>query len=136
MENKIKHINPDGLIKNPAFSQIITTQGNGKTIYIGGQNAVNQNGEIIGKGDILLQTEQVMKNLEIALNSCGADFQNLAKMNIHLVQGQDAYGAFQVSQKFFKQNSNPPTITVLFVAGLINPDFLLEIDAIAFIPEK
>ena len=132
----MEHINPDGLISNPAFSQVITTQGNGKTIYIGGQNAVDQNEEIVGKGDILLQTEQVMKNLETALHSCDADFQNLVKLNIHLVQGQDAYGAFQVSQKFFKQNSNPPTITVLFVAGLINPDFLLEIDAIAFIPKK
>jgi enamine deaminase RidA (YjgF/YER057c/UK114 family) len=136
MDTKMKHINPDGLIKNPAFSQIITTEGNGKTIYIGGQNSVNENREIVGKGDILLQTEQVMKNLEIALKSCGADFENLVKLNIHIVQGQNAYGAFQISQKFIGQNSNPPIITVLYVAGLINPDFLLEIDAIAFKPEK
>jgi hypothetical protein len=53
MSNKIEHINPEGLSKNPAFSQIITTQGNGKTIYIGGQDAVNSNGEIIGKGETL-----------------------------------------------------------------------------------
>ena len=136
MENKIEHINPDGLIKNPAFSQIITTEGNGKTIYIGGQNAVNKKREIVGKGDILKQTEQVMKNLEIALQSCGANFENLVKLNIHIVQGQNAYGAFQVSQKYLGQNSKPPIITVLYVAGLINPDFLLEIDAIAFLPKN
>jgi len=53
MENKMEHINPDGLIKNSAFTQIITTEGNGKTIYIGGQNAVSGNGEIVGKNDIL-----------------------------------------------------------------------------------
>lgn len=136
MENKIEHINPNGLIKNPAFSQIITTEGNGQTIYIGGQNAVNGNGEIVGKNDILQQTEQVMKNLEIALKSCGVNFESLVKLNIHIVQGQNAYGAFQVSQKFLGQNPNPPIITVLYVAGLINPEFLLEIDAIAFKPEK
>jgi enamine deaminase RidA (YjgF/YER057c/UK114 family) len=136
MENKMEHINPDGLIKNPAFSQIITTEGNGKTIYIGGQNAVNGNGEIVGKNDILQQTEQVMKNLEISLKSCGVNFESLVKLNIHIVQGQNAYGAFQVSQKFLGQNVNPPVITVLYVAGLINPEFLLEIDAIAFKPEK
>jgi enamine deaminase RidA (YjgF/YER057c/UK114 family) len=67
MVNKIEHVNPEGLIKNPAFSQIITTEGNGKTIYVGGQNAVNANGEIVGRNDIAKQTEQVMKNLEIAL---------------------------------------------------------------------
>lgn len=136
MNAEIKHINPDGLIKNPAFSQIITTQGNGKTVYIGGQNAVNTNREIVGKGDILLQTEQVMKNIQTALNACGADFENLVKLGIHVVQGNDAYGAFQVSQKFLGHVKNPPTITVLFVAGLINPDFLIEIDAIAFVDQK
>lgn len=136
MENQMEHINPDGLIKNPVFSQIITTEGNGKTIYIGGQNAVNRNGEIVGKDDILQQTEQVMENLEIALKSCAVNFENLVKLNIHIVQGQNAYGAFQVSQKFLGQNTNPPVITVLYVAGLINPEFLLEIDAIAFKPIK
>ncbi|WP_214659246.1 hypothetical protein [Candidatus Formimonas warabiya] len=50
MEDKIQHINPDELMKNPAFSQIVLTQGSGKTIYIGGQNAVNARREIIGKG--------------------------------------------------------------------------------------
>jgi len=132
----MEHINPGGLLKNPAFSQIITTQGNGKTIYIGGQNAVNENREIVGKDDILQQTEQVMKNIEIALKSCGVNFENLVKLNIHIIQGQSAFGAFQVSQKFIGQKSNPPIITVLYVAGLINPDFLIEIDAIAFKPEK
>ena len=131
----MEHINPNGLIKNPAFSQIVTTEGNGKTIYIGGQNAVNENREIVGKDDILKQTEQVMKNLEIALQSCGADFENLVKLNIHIVQGQNAHGAFQVSQKYIGSNNKPPTITVLYVAGLVNPDFLLEIDAIAFLPK-
>ena len=124
------------LIKNPAFSQIITTEGNGKTIYIGGQNVVNENREIIGKDDILQQTEQVMKNLETALQSCGANFENLVKLNIHIVQGQNAYGAFQVSQKYLGKSSNPPIITVLYVSGLINPEFLIEIDAIAFLTEK
>jgi len=136
MENIIEHINPDGLLKNPAFSQIITTEGNGKTIYIGGQNAVNEKREIIGKDDIEKQTEQVMKNLEIALQSCGANFENLVKLNIHIVQGQNAYSAFQVSQKYLGQNIKPPIITVLYVAGLINPDFLIEIDAIAFLPKN
>ncbi|NCP61442.1 MAG: RidA family protein [Flavobacteriales bacterium] len=101
----MEHINPDGLIKNPAFSQIIMTEGNDKTIYIGGQNALNENGEIIGKNAISKQTERVMKNLEIALNSCGLGFESIVKLNIHIVQGQNANQAFQVSQKFFGQIS-------------------------------
>lgn len=135
MDNKIQHINPDGLLKNPAFSQIVTTQGSGKTIYIGGQDAVNAKGEIVGKGDIAEQTEQVMMNLQTALSACGATFDNLVKLSIYIVQGQNLYSAFQASQKFFDNLTNPPVISVLVVAGLANPDFLVEIDATAFIPE-
>jgi enamine deaminase RidA (YjgF/YER057c/UK114 family) len=136
MMHKMEHINPDGLIKNPAFSQIVTTEGNGKTIYIGGQNAVNESGQILGRNDISMQTEQVMKNLEIALKSCGGSFERIGKRKSHMVQGQNAYRAFQVSQKYLEHIPNPPIITVLYVAGLINPEFLLEIDAIAFRPEN
>lgn len=133
MENNVKHLQPDGLFQSPAFSQVITTQGNGKTIYIGGQNAVDDQGELVGKGDFSQQTEQVMRNLQQALRAAGADFRHVVKLGIYMVQGQDALGGFQVSQKFFG-SFPPPTITVLFVAGLVHPDYLLEMDAIAFVP--
>ncbi len=136
MDSKIAYINPDGLSKNPAFSQIVTTQGNGKTIYVGGQDAVNAQGEIVGKGDIAEQTEQVMKNLQTALSACGATFDNLVKLTIHIVQGQDLYRGFQASQKYLGGLKNPPAITGFFVAALAHPDFLVEIDATAFIPEE
>ena len=136
MSNQIQYVNPDGLFKNPAFSQVVTTQGNGKTIYVGGQNAVNAKGEIVGKGDISEQTEQVMKNLQTALSACGASFENLVKLTIHIVQGQDLYRGFQTSQKYLGGLKNPPAITGFFVWALAHPDYLVEVDAIAFIPEK
>lgn len=135
MSNKTQYVNPDGLSKNPAFSQVVVTQGNGKTIYVGGQDAVNAQREIVGKGNIADQTEQVMNNLQTALSACGATFDNLVKLSIYLVQGQDLVSGFQVSQKFLGNLTNPPVISVLVVAGLAHPDFLVEIDATAFIPE-
>jgi len=135
MSDKIQYINPDGLSKNPAFSQVVTTHGGGKTIYIGGQDAVNAQGEIVGKGDIAEQTEQVMKNLQTALAACGATFDHLVKLTIHIVQGQDLYRGFQASQKYLRGLKNPPAITGFFVSALARPDFLVEVDAIAFIPE-
>jgi len=85
MSNQIQYINPLGLFQNPAFSQIVTTQGNGKTIYVG---------------------------------------------------GQDLYRGFQASQKYLGSLKNPPVITGFFVSALAHPDFLVEIDAVAFIPEE
>ncbi len=136
MESKKVHLNPVGLFKSPAFSQIVTTQGNGKTIYIGGQNSVNENAEIVGKNDIAVQTGQVMKNIETALTSCGANFDDLVKLNINIVQGQDVTKGFEVSRKYLHRSSNQPIVTVLFVAGLGRPEYLVEIDAIAFLPEQ
>lgn len=136
MDNNIQYINPDGLSKNPAFSQVVTTQGKGKTIYIGGQDAVNTQREIVGKGDLAEQTEQVMKNLQTALAACGATFDNLVKLSIYLVQGQDLQRGFQASQKYLGGLKNPPAVTGLFVAALAHPDFLVEVEAIAFVPEE
>ena len=136
MNQPIQYINPEGLFKSPAFSQIVTTQGEGKTIYIGGQNAVNAQSQIVGKGDLFEQTEQVMQNIETALAACGATFANLIKLTIHIVQGEDLHQGFQASQKYLGGLKNPPAITGFFVAALTNPDFLVEIDAVAFLPEE
>lgn len=133
MSDFIEHINPDDLHRNPAFSQIVAVKGIPRTVYIGGQNAVSKNGEIIGKDDIGTQATQVLKNLEVALSAVGATPANLVKWTIYLVDGQDARPAMAVFQKHWGRRYLPPAITVLYVSGLANPDFLMEIDAIAVV---
>ncbi|MEM0942064.1 MAG: RidA family protein [Bacteroidota bacterium] len=91
---------------------------------------------MVGKNDIVSQTEQALKNLEMALKSCGADYENLVKLNIYIVRGQNLRKSFEASRKLLANVSKQPIVTVLFVAGLVNPDYLIEIDATAFIPEK
>jgi enamine deaminase RidA (YjgF/YER057c/UK114 family) len=132
MKGKITHINPEGLIKNPAFSQAVISEGNGKTIYVGGQNAIDEKGNIIGKGNTGLQTEQVMHNVQIALAAAGATFSDVIKMNIYILQGQSANDAFAAAQPFMKECPKPPVITGIYVAGLANPEYLIEVEAIAF----
>ena len=132
MASHIEFINPDELLKNPAFSQAAITKGSGNTIYIGGQNAITKDQEIIGKGDIAKQTEQVLQHIEIILQSCGATLDDLFKLNIYIVQGQDVRKGFEGAQGFLKKLSNPPVITGIVVAGLAHPDYLVEIEAIAF----
>lgn len=133
MGNQIEFINPDGLSKNPAFSQVVTTYGNGKTIYIGGQDAVDSQGNILGRGDLGKQTEQVMENIQTALQACGATFDNLVKLTIYMVQGQNLMAGFQASQKYLGHLKHPPAITGLFVSALAHPDFLVEVEAVAFV---
>jgi enamine deaminase RidA (YjgF/YER057c/UK114 family) len=136
MNASIEFLNPGELLKNPAFSQVAITKGNGTTIYIGGQNAITKDLEIIGKGDIALQTEHSLKNIEIALHACDATVDDLFKLTIYIVQGQDIRKGFEGAQVFLKKLSNPPVITGIIVAGLANPDYLVEIEAVAFKREK
>ena len=133
---QVQHINPDNLSKNPAFTQVVTVTGPAKTIYIGGQDAVDATGGIVGKGDIKAQVEQVFKNLQTALKASGAELEHIVKWNIYIVQGQPLRPAFEVSQQIWGGRPNPPAITVMFVTGLANPDFLVEMDAIAVVPDK
>lgn len=69
---------PVGLHKNPSFSQVVVTQGKVRTVYISGQNPVNSSGEIIGRGDIWRQTEQVFNKLKIVLSAAGAQRENVS----------------------------------------------------------
>jgi enamine deaminase RidA (YjgF/YER057c/UK114 family) len=133
---QVEHINPDVLSKNPAFTNVISVTGNVKTIYIGGQDAVDASGTIVGKGNIKQQTEQVFSNLQAALKAGGAELENVIKWNIYIVQGQPIQPAVEVFQNVWGRRPNPPAITVMFVFGLANPEFLVEMDAIAVVPEK
>ncbi|MCL4510247.1 MAG: RidA family protein [Bacteroidetes bacterium] len=133
---QVQHINPDVLSKNPAFTNVISVTGNVKMVYIGGQDAVDASGTIVGKGNIKQQTEQVFSNLQAALKAGGAELEHVIKWNIYIVQGQPIQPAFEVFQSVWGRRPNPPAISVMFVFGLANPDFLVEMDAIAVVPEK
>ena len=130
----VQHLNPETLHRNPAFTQAVAVSGAVKTVYVGGQNAVDISGKIVGQGDIAAQTEQVMKNIQAALAAGGASLEHVIKWNLYLVQGQPLQPGFEVFQRFWNRRPNPPAITMAYVAGLANPDFLIEIDAIAVVP--
>lgn len=128
-------MSPDGLHKNPAFSQVVVARGQVRTVYVGGQSSIDFSGNVVGKGDIGRQAEQAFKNLEIALSAAGARLENIIKWTIYVVQGQPLQPGFEEFQRVWNHRASPPLVTVLIVAGLANTDFLLEIEAIAVIPE-
>ncbi len=135
VKGQVEYLNPDTLHKNPAFTNVVTVTGPVRTIYIGGQDAVDASGSIIGKGDIGAQTEQILKNIELALAAGGAQLEHVVKWNLYVVQGQSLRTGFEAFQRVWGNRPNPPVISFMFVAGLAHPDFLAEMDAIAVVPE-
>jgi enamine deaminase RidA (YjgF/YER057c/UK114 family) len=131
MKPAVEHINPDRLISNPAFTQVVTVSGPVKTVYIGAQNAVDGDRNIVGRGDIAAQTEQIMKNIDICLEAAGAKREHLISWNIHVKAGQDLRPAFEAGMRWWGDNPNPPLNNVMLVSGFVPDDFLISIDAIA-----
>src|SRR2546430_2451863 len=133
MNAAVEHINPDGLIRNPAFTQVVTVCGPVKTVYVGAQNAVDGNRNVVGKGDIAAQTEQILRNIETCLQAAGAEREHLISWNIYVKAGQDLMPAFQVGMRWWGDRPNPPLNNVMLVSGFVPDDFLISIDAIVVV---
>jgi enamine deaminase RidA (YjgF/YER057c/UK114 family) len=127
---KISAINPGNMAKPRGYSHAISVSGERKTIYIGGQNAVDESGNTVGI-DLVEQTRQVLQNIEKILDASGAKPESLVKLAIHILYGQDPREGFQAFQEKWGTLQIPPALTVVFVAGLGHPEWLVEIDAIA-----
>lgn len=134
MEASIEHLSPDGLHKNPAYSQAVAVAGSVKTVYVGGQNAVDSDGNLVGKGDLRTQSVRALRNVEAAVIAAGGRLDNVVKWNVLIVQGQPIPAGFEAFQEVWPAGAKPPVVTVAMVAGLGNPDFLVEIEAVAIIP--
>lgn len=129
----IKYVNPNGLLKSPVFTQGIIVPVNTNTLIIGGQNGVDETGQLIGQ-DLGRQTEKAIDNVLRILADAGGKIENLVRLGIYVKGDVDIRPGFQAWMKIWGQRPNPPTIVVLRVAGLgMSPDTLVEIEATAII---
>ncbi|MEU5864514.1 RidA family protein [Nonomuraea sp. NPDC047529] len=127
----VRHINPGGLHRSPAFSQAVVVEQPAKTIYIGGQNGVGADGKVVGPtvGD---QARQIFRNLVTILESEGASLANIVHWRIAVLDGHTFDEGVAAFQEVWNRADPPPAITVHVVAGL-GPGFLVEVDAVAVV---
>jgi enamine deaminase RidA (YjgF/YER057c/UK114 family) len=106
-------------------------------ILVSGQVALDKDGHVVGKGDMRAQTTRVFENLKTALDSVGATFNDVVKLNSFLVNMPDTLAAYrEVRAKYLVGNKHQPTSTTVGVAALVNPDLLLEMEAEVVLPER
>lgn len=117
---------------SPAFSQGTIVPAGARILYVGGQNGVDADGQVVGD-TIRVQTEQALRNVLAVLAEAGATQTDVAKLTIHIAKGVDVNDGFAASQAVW--GAHPTAITVVSVPSFANPDFLVEIDAIAALPD-
>ncbi|HEY3304120.1 MAG TPA: RidA family protein [Candidatus Binatia bacterium] len=112
----------------PRYSQGILAEG-GRLLFVAGQTASDKDGNVVGKGDIEAQTQQVFKNLRAVLEEAGGSLDNLVMTTTYITDRKYREGYNKVRMQQYKKNS--PTSTLVIITGLAHPDYLIEINGIA-----
>ena len=121
--------NPPGLAPPRGYTHVVDVPA-GRTLYIAGQVAFDVQGNVVGKGDVRAQTEQVFRNLKTALESAGASFADVVKMNWYVRDVSQVAIYREVREQFLGTGPRPAS-TLVEVKGLVRDDLLIEVEAIA-----
>ncbi|MDH5535554.1 MAG: RidA family protein [Betaproteobacteria bacterium] len=126
-----RFFNPEGLARPGVYTPVVAVSG-GRTIYISGQVSQNADGELVGRGDLAVQAEQVYRNLELALQGAGAGFGDVVKINVYVVGYRAEYRSLlNAVRSRYVSKDNPPVSTLIGVQVLARDGFLIEIEAVA-----
>ena len=123
------YLNPDTMSQPAGYTHVVQVD---QTAYIAGQVSVSADGSVVGKGDPEAQVRQVWQNVEAAVQSIGGTLGNIVKTTTYITNTDYMAAVRKVRDELF-QGSNPPTSTLLVVAALAHPDFMVEIEAIAVV---
>ena len=127
-----RHLNPPALSKPTGYTHIVEVH-RGRTVYIAGQVAFDASGALVGKGDFKAQARQVMENLKAALAAANATFDNVVKVNTYVTDMSQIQALREIRAGYF--GTNPPASTLVQVVALAMPDLMIEIEAIAVVPD-
>ena len=134
LERKDKKLhNPKELFHHPVYSRAISVANPGQTHFIAGHTSADKNYNPLHAGDIVKQYYEVMRQLEITLNACGAKWDDVVMRRIYVLDMDDFLNKVQTESKqnhFWDVGLYPPS-TLIQVGRLSNKHFLIEIDLIA-----
>jgi 2-iminobutanoate/2-iminopropanoate deaminase len=100
-----------------------------RLVYVSGQLATDEQNQIVGTGDVGAQTEQVLKNIQRSLEQLGGTLADVVQVTVFV---KDMAGLREIHEVRLRYFSPPyPTSTLVAVAGFVNPDALIEINAVA-----
>jgi enamine deaminase RidA (YjgF/YER057c/UK114 family) len=108
------------------YSHGIVTSG--RLLFVAGQVALDENGDLIGDDDARAQARQVLTNLQRVIEAGGGTMGDVARTTVYLTRVEDRGPVGEVREEFFPAPA--PANTLLVVSSLARPEFLVEIDAI------
>lgn len=127
----LERMNPSGVAQpSGPFVNVVRA---GTLVFVSGHVAVGSEGQVVGVDDPEAQAVQVLESLGASLRAAGAGFADVAKVTVYLTDMAHREAVARVRERYF--GDAKPASTLVEVSALVHPDLLLEIEAIAVLPE-
>jgi enamine deaminase RidA (YjgF/YER057c/UK114 family) len=127
-----QHLLPEGLSKPTGVWTTVTVARPGRLVFVSGLTAKDQDGTLIGRGDIRAQTRQVCENLKAAMRAAGGDLADIMSVTV-FIKNMDHFPIIhEVRREYFAHE--PPASTMVEISRFTHPDMLIEINAIGVLP--
>jgi 2-iminobutanoate/2-iminopropanoate deaminase len=130
----VRFVKSEVLPPSPGYSQAVEIQPGARIIYVAGQVALDRTGKLVGEGDFRAQAAQTFENVQAALQASGASFDHVVKLNTYFLDMSQLPTFREVRDKYINIQT-PPASTAVKVAGLFREGLLLEVEAVAVVPE-
>lgn len=126
----------DGVAPGPGYAHAVTVTGS--LAFVAGQIAVDADGALVGPGDLGAQTTQALTNLHGVLAALGADWPDVARLNWYVLDATQLQAVRDARDALLRpalgEQPNPAS-TLVQVAALFRPEFLVEVDAVVALPD-
>jgi reactive intermediate/imine deaminase len=124
------YVRPDGMPPVSGYSHAVSFEG--QLVVVSGQVPVDADGRLVGQGDPEAQVRQVFRNLERALAAAGTSMDHIVKLTVFLTDMADL-AAFRKVRDEYIQADKPPASSLVRVSGLVDPEWRIEVEALAAI---
>lgn len=117
---------------NGHFSQATSIAAKGTLVFISGMTARVPDGSIAGLGNIEVQTRQVCENVKAAVEEAGGTLDDIVRVDVYVRNMEHFDIIHKVRREYFKAPA--PASTMVEICKFTSPDYLIEMNAIAVLP--
>ena len=122
-----------GVWDPPTYSQAVKVTGAETILYLSGQVAYDDNGGVAHPGDFKAQARSALQAVKAQVEAGGGTMANIVKVNTYLTDIRHRADYGPIREEFFDKNKKMPASTLVAVTALAQPEFLIEIEAVAVI---
>jgi 2-iminobutanoate/2-iminopropanoate deaminase len=115
------------------FSHATAIEARGRLVFISGMTARRADGSIAGVGDIEAQTRQVLENIKAAVEAAGGTMDDICRVDVYIRNMEQFDTIHKVRREYFREPL--PASTMVEIVKMTHPDYLIEINAIAVVPD-